>query len=242
MMMTSYHDLCGAYLCDRRANSRRKLHTTSGTFAPADRARLGARTYPSRMPHPCPRCGTTLGRVAADDDFGGVLAPQSYVLTCGGCGGIWLDNAATQEIVHGVIRQRVIEIADETSERAKESVEGDPYREPRVGTGACPMCASAMTEVRTTAAREGIEGLVLEICARHGTWFDHDELRALAEAAAARATQRNAEAARHAAQERAEMDAAVEAMHGGTAVPPALGAIANVMSVALRPSRRRFTV
>jgi hypothetical protein len=153
---------------------------------------------------PCPKCATLLTTNVIDDG-GGMLAATT-VLACDGCGGIWLDNEMTQQLVKGILARRVFVVALE-GEAARGSTSAHPYRE--VPTGGCPACREPMTRVRTTRARHGIDGLELDICTAHGTWFDAEELVTLDDAL----IEKKMDAWEKSVRREAELNAAVEAVY-----------------------------
>lgn len=115
--------------------------------------------------HPCPRCRATLS----------VAAIGSAVLEeCGACGGVWVDAQSFQQICQSREQQAAYVGA------------GSPLAAPSLGVAAehdsvhyvkCPMCAQLMN--RMNFARHS--GVVVDVCKRHGTWFDRDELRRIIE-------------------------------------------------------------
>jgi Zn-finger nucleic acid-binding protein len=100
----------------------------------------------------CPRCATVL------------FAAETHGVTlngCGRCGGVWLDNDACQAAVRAYDAD-VVALERRAASHAT--------ARPRTGDAiACPLCKSPLQ--RTQAA-----GVVLDVCAAHGTWFDKSEL------------------------------------------------------------------
>lgn len=107
----------------------------------------------------CPRCGGPLFEGRTRD---------ARLLGCGACGGVWLDNAASQALVTGRASD-LVALAQQPSGRP-----GDPV-DPGAGSLVCPECGEALS--RVTAAGTAIE---LDVCPTHGTWFDAGELRVIA--------------------------------------------------------------
>jgi Zn-finger nucleic acid-binding protein len=99
----------------------------------------------------CPRCTAVL--FAAET--GGVTLNG-----CGRCGGIWLDNEACQAVVRSY-DPAVVALARRAASHAT--------ARPRATEIACPVC-----NARLQRAQAG--GIVLDVCADHGTWFDRAEL------------------------------------------------------------------
>lgn len=112
----------------------------------------------------CPRCSAALfaGKVGHLDALG-----------CGGCGGIWLDNVGTTAIL-----QR----CDLDAEKLARLVDGNAAkREVRspfeAAKGPCPFCAQALQVVDH-------QGIRLDLCGQHGTFFDRGELAQVVQKAA----------------------------------------------------------
>jgi Zn-finger nucleic acid-binding protein len=104
----------------------------------------------------CPHCKKRLVTVKVGDvDLAG----------CGGCGGIWVDNASAKRLIASPQRV-VIELADRASRNAK------TQRPPRSATPTCPACPAILDRVRS-------HQIELDICQEHGTWFDTYELQGL---------------------------------------------------------------
>lgn len=107
---------------------------------------------------PCPRCATPL-----------FLGNGTTVTIhgCGGCGGVWLDNDASQRVVQ-VFDREILGLASR-AERVGNSVLSEE------AAVTCPLC-------RATLARVIVRNVALDVCTSHGTWFDKNELRRVAEA------------------------------------------------------------
>lgn len=105
----------------------------------------------------CPRCVRPLRTVRVSSiDVNG----------CGACGGVWLDNRASAYVV-SVLDRDVVRVADLAAQAASVPFP-DESRAP-----ACPTCGA-------TLVRASPEGIALDVCAAHGTWFDRDELQEIA--------------------------------------------------------------
>jgi Zn-finger nucleic acid-binding protein len=112
---------------------------------------------------PCPRCSAALfaGQVGHLDALG-----------CGGCGGLWLDNAGSTAILHQY---------DFDAERLAQLVDGNAAkREVRspfeAAKGPCPVCAGPLQVTDH-------QGVRLDFCAAHGTFFDRGELSRIVQGA-----------------------------------------------------------
>lgn len=104
----------------------------------------------------CPRCKVPLfqGKTETTSVFG-----------CGACGGIWLDNAASQRLV-SAIDGGIVSLGAKATRAARVSPE-------LTASVACPVCAEAL-------ARKVFVGVELDVCAAHGTWFDRNEVERVA--------------------------------------------------------------
>jgi len=110
----------------------------------------------------CPRgCGTlralTLGGVALNE--------------CGQCSGVWLAQADFQKLC-----------AEEERRAVFLGAEAQAHTTPAAGVPTvryvpCPLCAKLMNRINFGKR----SGVVVDSCAKHGTWFDADELRRIVE-------------------------------------------------------------
>jgi Zn-finger nucleic acid-binding protein len=106
---------------------------------------------------PCPRCRAPLGA-------GGRRA-------CEGCGGAFVTEDALVALVAEADAERIADDPLAFAHAAR-----DPARalDASVRYLACPTCGEIMNRT-TFGARSGI---VVDVCAAHGTWFDRGELEA----------------------------------------------------------------
>jgi len=126
---------------------------TDRAVAPADRAR------------PCPRCRSTLARVAVG---------STSLDECTGCGGLWLSPPSFEAIC-----------AERESQAAVLGIalpvlappEGGPVGAPPERYWPCPDCQRLMN--RFNFARTS--GVLVDVCRGHGVWFDAGELRRIVE-------------------------------------------------------------
>jgi Zn-finger nucleic acid-binding protein len=109
----------------------------------------------------CPRCRQPLRTRTLS---GAVLGS---VTECGGCGGVWL----TPEML-----DRMCASAEAMQEATNALLAGRPPRAPpileKVVYVPCPDCKDLM--VRRNFG--GDSGVIVDVCGRHGVWFDHAEL------------------------------------------------------------------
>lgn len=117
----------------------------------------------------CPECAKRLVAARVED---------VELHGCGGCGGIWVDNASARKIVAWPQRSYA-----ELARRAGENARGARTRRqgPWVGGYSsppppleCPVCDARLDETRFLH-------LALDICPDHGTWFDAYELKGMVE-------------------------------------------------------------
>ena len=110
----------------------------------------------------CPRCNRTLTPYAMN---------RGMIHTCVQCGQ-WLDNAAScrlaeadlPDAAHALLRPRAAPASDEVAYRTASG-------EVQI---ACPECKAALTAYTTDETKLGAT-VRLDVCPRHGTWFDHGE-------------------------------------------------------------------
>lgn len=113
----------------------------------------------------CPRCSGRFRRHST---------PRGALQSCTGCGGIWLDNDASQKVVQAY-DDAVVAAAEQDVRAARTKIE-------TTGAISCPTCAKVLERVTVGAA-----GVELDICREHGTWFDPGELQRVVRAIAPRA-------------------------------------------------------
>jgi Zn-finger nucleic acid-binding protein len=90
------------------------------------------------------------------------------VLECQRCAGIWLSLVAMEEILVAESRGA----GHSVGQPASSGIESEPQR----GYRRCAQCGELMA--RRNLAR-GKSGVVVDLCGRHGIWFDADELAQL---------------------------------------------------------------
>lgn len=111
----------------------------------------------------CPDCGVLLFAARRD---------AYRVDACGSCGGAWLGH----EEARRAFEERSLApalLADEAAKRAE--------RRASRGTRSCPECRE---ELAPTDVRDA--GVVIDVCASHGAWYDPGELRRVITAVAKR--------------------------------------------------------
>jgi Zn-finger nucleic acid-binding protein len=110
----------------------------------------------------CPRCDGTLAPV----QVGGTALDE-----CGGCSGVWIGVEALRALLDDREGASVV-LAPGTPTARSQAQPESTVRYLR-----CPECGDVMG--RVNYAR--ISGVVVDVCRRHGTWFDADELRRVVE-------------------------------------------------------------
>ena len=108
----------------------------------------------------CPRCDMQL--FAGEKD-------EIRVEACGRCGGIWFaDEHAKRALALGS------RAAEELARRVEAVTRPRPRNDMKLLP--CPECKDSMKRMTVRGAAHQ-HGPAVDTCARHGTWFDRDELR-----------------------------------------------------------------
>lgn len=111
----------------------------------------------------CPRCAHGLVATAIGSTF---------LEECGACGGVWVDARSFAELCANRQEQAAYVGAGSPLEAARVA-----HTDERVRYVKCPDCGAVMN--RVNFARWS--GVIVDVCKRHGTWFDRDELRQIVE-------------------------------------------------------------
>ena len=135
----------------------------------------------------CPHCGQTIAREAVEDDAEALACPRcqgelrpvrigtSRVRECAACGGLWLDNDTFLAICADRERQTAVGTSS-TAGASRPIARAAGGIDVRVKYLRCPVCRAMMD--RVNFAR--VSGVVVDVCADHGTWFDLNELHVAA--------------------------------------------------------------
>lgn len=124
----------------------------------------------------CSGCGAELGLIVESalqgkhcSDCGGPLAliaePTGSLLNCRKCGGQFVEHALLRSLL-------------ERQEQIGQAFPDAPYQRPpkanleRVQYRPCSVCEQRMNRKNFG----GASGVIIDVCARHGTWFDAGEL------------------------------------------------------------------
>lgn len=111
----------------------------------------------------CPRCLRPLTTYRA-----GVFVVDA----CVSCGGLFIDNAASHELVRAFDRD-LVEIATTIGIGKGETIGPGVVQRDL----ACPKCSAGLHPVTLPSA-----SVEIDICLEHGTWFDANELPKVARA------------------------------------------------------------
>jgi Zn-finger nucleic acid-binding protein len=111
----------------------------------------------------CPACGDKQGLSRREAG-----PPPVELLECDACGGFWLDGAVLQGLVERARR----EPPAPPPARLERPPLLDGARKPPRAYRSCPRCGTLMRR-QNYAQRSGV---VLDVCEKHGAWFDLEEL------------------------------------------------------------------
>ena len=150
----------GGATCPRNTTRLTNDVDRAAHFAKAGWAvRFSRRAVPERMltvsgpDHLCPQCGCLLGPQRAG---------RFRLDACEDCGGVWVSNEQIQKMVVSK-STRLLDLARTAAAKATEK-NPTPRADRR-----CPDCDKPLKP-------KTIEGLDVDMCKRHGTWFDAEEL------------------------------------------------------------------
>jgi len=118
----------------------------------------------------CPGCRSALHPAGLPD---GVLTG------CADCGGMWIDNKASQAAVRGTLSPAARAFIHRVTTKVppkKAATSGGYRKAPAPTTRACPECGDALA-VRNIPDPP----VVVDVCLAHGTYFDRGELSQIAE-------------------------------------------------------------
>lgn len=112
----------------------------------------------------CPRCKAELKAVAVG---------ATKLHECPGCGGIWVDANTLQQICAD--REKQAAVLGEAG--ALPASPQPAVLEEKIRYLPCPVCHALMNRVNFAHC----SNVIVDVCNRHGTWFDRDELRRIIE-------------------------------------------------------------
>ena len=110
----------------------------------------------------CPRCKV---------DLNAVVVGSTNLRECPRCEGIWVDQASFDQICADIEKQSAV-LGMATHLPADPVGQIEPIR-----YLPCPICAGLMNRVNFAHCSH----VIVDVCAKHGTWFDRDELRRIIE-------------------------------------------------------------
>jgi Zn-finger nucleic acid-binding protein len=101
-----------------------------------------------------------------------VVVGNTNLKECPKCEGIWADAASLEQICSDREKQAAV-LGMATSVSSPDSGEV----EEKIRYVPCPICRKLMNRVNFAHCSH----VVVDVCAKHGTWFDKDELRRIVE-------------------------------------------------------------
>ncbi|HSB29816.1 MAG TPA: zf-TFIIB domain-containing protein [Pyrinomonadaceae bacterium] len=130
----------------------------------------------------CPRCGASAERgdelIARDkncprcrSELQMKTVGNEKVLECNGCGGLWLPTESFEKICVDKERQSAVLGTASLAPLDRETLQA------KVSYVPCPECSQLMN--RANFAR--CSGVIIDVCKKHGVWFDRDELSRIVE-------------------------------------------------------------
>jgi Zn-finger nucleic acid-binding protein len=123
---------------------------------------LGLEAQLGPTEHPCPSCADATTLMA--------IELEEYRLEeCAACTGVFVEHLVLERISRRTDAERGV--------RARPAPKSTIDATAPVRYRKCPLCADVMTR-RNFGDRSGV---IVDICARHGVWFDSDELTRILE-------------------------------------------------------------
>jgi len=112
--------------------------------------------------HKCPRCGEEL-RIE--------VVAGAPLERCPACEGLWVDRETAERLYKN--REQADPVRKMTKPKGPPRQEVDTKKVKKEGYIKCPVCQNIMN--RQNFGR--YSGVIIDVCMKHGTWFDADELR-----------------------------------------------------------------
>jgi Zn-finger nucleic acid-binding protein len=124
----------------------------------------------SAKPELCPRCRVEMNAVV----IGG-----SPLRECPRCEGIWADTEALEKICEDREKQSAVLGMALPVAKSPSAVAAEEHSdvEETIRYIPCPVCGELMNRVNFAHCSH----VIVNVCTRHGTWFDRDELRRIVE-------------------------------------------------------------
>ena len=155
-------DHCGARLATVACPSCFGMIFQGAKFCPHCGAKAERAEVVEASNELCPRCKVGLAAVAVGN---------TKLRECPRCEGIWLDNQSFDQICTGSENQSaVLGMATHLPPDNNQEIEPIRYLP-------CPVCATMMNRVNFAHCSR----VIVDVCTKHGTWFDRDELRRIVE-------------------------------------------------------------
>jgi Zn-finger nucleic acid-binding protein len=153
---------CGARLATVACPSCFGMIFEGAKFCSHCGARVERTEVAADAPRPCPRCRVKMGAV---------VIGSTKLLECAKCEGLWLDTDSLQQICADREKQAaVLGMPAHLQETGFDGLETIRYVP-------CPVCNELMNRVNFAHCSH----IIVDVCGRHGTWFDKDELRKVVE-------------------------------------------------------------
>jgi Zn-finger nucleic acid-binding protein len=111
----------------------------------------------------CPRCKI---------DMQSMTIGSTRVRECDDCSGLWLDVSSFEKICAD--REEQSAVLGTASPAAPHSISENPAK---ITYAPCPECTQLMNRINFARC----SGVIVDICKRHGIWFDRDELSRIIE-------------------------------------------------------------
>lgn len=146
--------------CAARVSGRARFCHSCGSPILVRQAAVGVTDFP------CPACGE--GRALVSRQLG---QTNVAMFECGGCGGMWIEREIFEVLAERARTSALPDLDLRPAGGAQPS--GSPARGPFYRP--CPVCRTRMNR-RNYALRSGV---VVDVCQRHGVWFDIHELEEL---------------------------------------------------------------
>lgn len=115
-----------------------------------------------RSPRQCPRCGTD-GPAPMEAQ----IVAETFLDQCRKCGGLWLDQTAFERLTRAAEDASTAGALGKLDRRGTSPPRGAPVTYVR-----CPDCDNLMNR-RNYGKHSGV---IVDVCAVHGIWFDDEEL------------------------------------------------------------------
>lgn len=131
----------------------------------------------------CPRCGARAARSDVDEngaerrcprcrvELASVKIGEAVLRECERCAGLWVDVESFEQICADREQQAVVLGAASPAQSRAVSASR------RIQYVPCPECGQLMNRVNFARC----SGVVVDVCKRHGTWFDCNELQQIVE-------------------------------------------------------------